>query len=285
MQRTTTTTTRQRTGKDTAQAKDASVTAPTYPLLRMTLVAMANLTAAYSTLLWVPTLMTETHPDTATTPQPLTSNSIQTLPSLPWTLVALFGFQTLVGLIQAQLHVLSVAVPSKKMSSKTNSSSSPFSAMSTSMAIGAVGALICHVFAVLFGAGLFYQAKETSQLASYLSLLTFYPASFVLGTDLKSWIRIYIHNSPQTYTEAALYCQGMMAIFGAWLGSIVIPLDWDRPWQAWPVPCVLGAFLFYCIGTVAGLVVSIVMRQRVARIEFGIDEHALKKESKKTKLA
>jgi len=63
----------------------------------------------------------------------------------------------------------------------------------------------------------------------------------------------------------------MMAIFGAWLGSIVIPLDWDRPWQAWPVPCVLGAFLFYSIGAVVGLVVSIVMRQRALRIEFGID--------------
>ncbi|KAF9908679.1 hypothetical protein EC991_009607 [Linnemannia zychae] len=138
------------------------------------------------------------------------------------------------------------------------------------MAIGAVGALICHIFAVLFGAGLFNQAKETSQLAVYLSLLTFYPASFVLGTDLKSWLRIFVHNSPGTYTEAAFYCQGMMAIFGAWLGSIVIPLDWDRPWQAWPVPCVLGAFLFYCIGTVVGLVVSIVMRQRAARSEFGI---------------
>lgn len=62
-----------------------------------------------------------------------------------------------------------------------------------------------------------------------------------------------------------------MAIFGAWLGSIVIPLDWDRPWQAWPVPCVLGAFLFYSIGAVVGLVTSIIMRQRALRIEFGID--------------
>ncbi|KAF9303403.1 hypothetical protein BGZ74_003804 [Mortierella antarctica] len=108
------------------------------------------------------------------------------------------------------------------------------------------------------------------QFACYLSLLSFYPASFVLGTDIKSWLRIFIHNSPETFTEAALYCQGMMAIFGAWLGSIVIPLDWDRPWQAWPVPCVLGAFLFYMIGTAVGLVVSIVMRQRAVRREFGI---------------
>jgi hypothetical protein len=145
-------------------------------------------------------------------------------------------------------------------------------------------------------------------------LLTFYPASFVLGTDLKSWQRIFIHNryyyptdhegnssiaylivniisngsflcifgSPQTYTEAALYSQGMLAIFGAWLGSIVIPLDWDRPWQAWPVPCVLGAFLFYSIGAVTGLVVSVLMRRQALKIEFGIDG-GVKKSTEKVK--
>ncbi|KAG0375284.1 hypothetical protein BGX24_009317 [Mortierella sp. AD032] len=173
------------------------------------------------------------------------------------------------GLIQWSLHSSSDSNKGAKKG-KSGDSSSVFSVLNTSIAIGAVGTLICHVFVVLFGAGIFSQARETSQLAVYLSLLTFYPASFVLGTDLTSWLRIFVHSSPGTYTEAAFYCQGMMAIFGAWLGSIVIPLDWDRPWQAWPVPCVLGAFLFYCIGTLVGLVVSIVMRQRTARSEFGI---------------
>lgn len=73
----------------------------------------------------------------------------------------------------------------------------------------------------------------------------------------------------------------MMAIFGAWLGSIVIPLDWDRPWQAWPVPCVLGAFLFYMIGTVVGLVVSIMMRQQAARREFLGEDYQQKQQNKK----
>ncbi|VDP12879.1 unnamed protein product [Onchocerca flexuosa] len=29
-------------------------------------------------------------------------------------------------------------------------------------------------------------------------------------------------------------------IFGAWFGAFVIPLDWDRWWQRWPIPCVFG---------------------------------------------
>ncbi|GJJ75197.1 GPI ethanolamine phosphate transferase 2/3 subunit F [Entomortierella parvispora] len=272
--------------------------APTYPLLRMTLFAMANLSIAYATLTVIPSLVVNSNfPALAEDGGDLkdkgernsSSNSgstLHTLPSLSWTLVALFGLQTVLGLIQAHLHATSNndrAAPrksgqgkKKKNSGTAALSTSPSSALSsslfgvlnTSISIGAVGSLICHVFAILFGAGIIHQAKETSQLACYLSLLTFYPASFILGTDLTSWLRVFIHNSPETYTEAALYCQGMMAIFGAWLGSIVIPLDWDRPWQAWPVPCVLGAFLFYMIGTVVGLIVSIVMRQRAARREF-----------------
>ncbi|KAH7942538.1 hypothetical protein HPB49_025022 [Dermacentor silvarum] len=34
------------------------------------------------------------------------------------------------------------------------------------------------------------------------------------------------------------------ALFGAWLGAIALVLDWDRPWQRWPTPCVVGSLLF-----------------------------------------
>ncbi|KAK3837342.1 MAG: GPI biosynthesis protein family Pig-F-domain-containing protein [Linnemannia gamsii] len=273
MQRTTATTRQGQANVDGIRNTSSTLAQPTYPLLRMSLVAMVNLAVAYATLTSIPSwLNTHTHQHAATTADHKhqgTSNNNNPLPSLSWTLVTLFGLQTALGLIQWSLHSSSDSNKNAKKG-KSGDSSSVFSVLNTSIAIGAVGTLICHVFAVLFGAGIFSQARETSQLAVYLSLLTFYPASFVLGTDLTSWLRIFVHSSPGTYTEAAFYCQGMMAIFGAWLGSIVIPLDWDRPWQAWPVPCVLGAFLFYCIGTLVGLVVSIVMRQRTARSEFGI---------------
>ncbi|KAG0056298.1 hypothetical protein BGZ83_005665 [Gryganskiella cystojenkinii] len=296
-----------------------AVATPTYPLLRMTLVAMLNLSVAYATLSLIPSfalnysnLSSSTSTgDSNATKENADNHShhgtgsiegLQTLPSLSWTILSLFAFQTVIGLVQAYLHQTSSASQPTKVrkpgqgkkkkgsssaagsataTGSSLSSTSLFGVLNTSISIGAVGTLICHVFAVLFGAGLVYQAKETSQLACYLSLLTFYPASFVLGTDVSSWLRIFIHNSPETYTEAAFYCQGMMAIFGAWLGSIVIPLDWDRPWQAWPVPCILGAFLFYMIGTMVGLVVSIVMRQRAARREFLGDDY--QEQVKKTK--
>ena len=38
---------------------------------------------------------------------------------------------------------------------------------------------------------------------------------------------------------------------GASCGGMVIPLDWDRPWQKWPIPCVAGAVAGFGVGVVA----------------------------------
>jgi len=37
-----------------------------------------------------------------------------------------------------------------------------------------------------------------------------------------------------------LFCCSIGPVVGAWAGSFPIPLDWDRPWQTWPVTCSLG---------------------------------------------
>ena len=142
-------------------------TQPTYPLLRMTLVAMCNLTVIYSTLIWIPTWLSSTHQTNQkldTTANNSTTIQNAPLPSLSWTLVTLFGLQTVLGLVQWSLHSSSQATSTnkgaKKSSKGSDSSSSVFSVLNTSIAIGAVGTLICHTFAVLFGAGIFKYASR-----------------------------------------------------------------------------------------------------------------------------
>jgi hypothetical protein len=46
---------------------------------------------------------------------------------------------------------------------------------------------------------------------------------------------------------------GWGASLGAWCGAMVIPLDWDRPWQKWPIPCVAGAVAGFGVGGVAAV--------------------------------
>jgi hypothetical protein len=178
-----------RSGSSSARS---TMAAPTYPLLRMTLVAMVNLSVAYATLTLIPSMALNNNllnfaKDDSTTKENIHDKSsssngsgtasvpdLHTLPSLSWTLVTLFAFQTMIGLAQAHLHNSSnvnhnpyttrkSGQGKKKKSTGTTASSSPsissssstslFGVLNTSISIGAVGTLICHVFAVLFGAG------------------------------------------------------------------------------------------------------------------------------------
>jgi hypothetical protein len=51
------------------------------------------------------------------------------------------------------------------------------------------------------------------------------------------------------------------AMLGAWLGAIPIPLDWDRPWQQWPLTCVYGVLSGSTLGHVAGIAVVAWMKK------------------------
>lgn len=35
----------------------------------------------------------------------------------------------------------------------------------------------------------------------------------------------------------------IIVLLGSWLGCFVIPLDWDRDWQRWPISLVVGAYI------------------------------------------
>ncbi|KAF9584773.1 hypothetical protein BGW38_005231 [Lunasporangiospora selenospora] len=220
-------------GPTTGPRSETSVEAPAYPLLRMTITAMVNLAVAYSTLLRIPMQIEDE-----------ARKLTDTLPSLSWTIVSLFILQTVIGLVLSYIHASNKAATRRtgsgaKRDSKSSSTWSAIYVVNISIAIGAFSVAIYHIFEILFGAAILEQAKETSQLACYLALLSFYPAAFILGTDLDSWLRVFLHSSPHSFTEVSLYCQ--------------------------------GAFAFYCVGTVVGLVTGIVMKYRTARREFGAD--------------
>jgi len=45
---------------------------------------------------------------------------------------------------------------------------------------------------------------------------------------------------------------------GGWLGAVPIALDWDRPWQAWPLTPLFGSLGGYIIGAALAFTFSIV---------------------------
>ncbi|GJJ14964.1 hypothetical protein Clacol_009234 [Clathrus columnatus] len=47
---------------------------------------------------------------------------------------------------------------------------------------------------------------------------------------------------------------------GSWLGTVPIALDWDRPWQVWPLTPAYGALIGYIVGLWIVLGVNIFLR-------------------------
>ena len=100
-------------------------------------------------------------------------------------------------------------------------------------------------FSILFGAGLFDEHEETFMLSALLTCLTVWPLLLHFGSQGALGMLLGVKPASGDYTPLAELLLGsvQLAVAGAWLGAFVLPLDWDRPWQAWPIPCSTGALL------------------------------------------
>jgi hypothetical protein len=61
---------------------------------------------------------------------------------------------------------------------------------------------------------------------------------------------------PKTPVEFALLGPSMGALGGAWLGAIPLALDWERPWQAWPLAPAFGAVFGAVVGALGALLLN-----------------------------
>lgn len=117
-----------------------------------------------------------------------------------------------------------------------------------------LGAMCFHGAAVLYGAPLLTNARQTHLWSLLMAALVTAPTACVLGLDAKAWRRLYARCSPSDASELALCIPAHGAVVGSWVGAWPIPLDWDRPWQLWPIPCVVGAVGGYALALVAAQV-------------------------------
>eukprot|EP00118_Oscarella_pearsei_P026752 m.909 g.909 ORF g.909 m.909 type:complete len:189 (+) comp5134_c0_seq1:40-606(+) len=112
-----------------------------------------------------------------------------------------------------------------------------------------IGSICFHVVAVLFGAPLLSSIKLTFLYSTLLSVMTVAPASVILREDSENWSRVLLASSPETCYECMLFVLWCCTLIGSWFGAAAIPLDWEKPWQNWPIPCAIGA----CAGHLIGL--------------------------------
>lgn len=105
--------------------------------------------------------------------------------------------------------------------------------------------LAYFVISVLFGAEFLGKTEETFMFSLMLSILTALPPCLHLGPNFALTAILGDDHSSMSPLSPVLQHVFRITLFGTWLGAFVIPLDWDRPWQEWPVPCCVGALMGY----------------------------------------
>lgn len=162
--------------------------------------------------------------------------------------VLLKGFITLIPLQLVYDYILLKNV--KKVSKKT---SFPLLIVS-SIVVSIILALPVYIMIVLFGAPFLSYNVETGLLCLHLSMLTFNPLLILFKFDYDQFMDIFkVDKIYKSIFMNPVLSASLMTLIGTWFGVLPIPLDWDRPWQQWPITLVIGAYL----GSIAGSLVSL----------------------------
>lgn len=104
------------------------------------------------------------------------------------------------------------------------------------------------VILVLFGAPVSILQQETILASFHITILAVQPMISELGLESGAWFQALGLQFPWT----DVYAGALGTVGGAWLGAVPIALDWDRPWQTWPITIIIGAYSGCIAGTLFG---------------------------------
>lgn len=122
--------------------------------------------------------------------------------------------------------------------------------------LGVAVALIAAV-CILFGAPILSDHLETATLAATIVTLTVAPFVLYLGatgTLQYLFCEGFELSAPvqRSYLDA-IHASAVFTLLGAWASSVVMPLDWDRSWQTYPIPNMCGAIGGHLLGSAYNL--------------------------------
>ncbi|XP_020578095.1 phosphatidylinositol-glycan biosynthesis class F protein [Phalaenopsis equestris] len=118
-----------------------------------------------------------------------------------------------------------------------------------------IGALVMAFGAIVLGApvGIRYLTR-TVYWSLLMSLFTFVPLTCTFGSSSADWHRILAHFKPEESLDALVSLPAYGSVIGAWIGAWPMPLDWERPWQEWPICVTYGAVAGYLVGALSSMV-------------------------------
>lgn len=115
--------------------------------------------------------------------------------------------------------------------------------------IAATGAVFLTT--VLFGAKALSHHRETFVFSCLFTVLTVFPVCLHKG--IQCVVQFLNGTQPEDVFTSVLAKNIQWTATGAWLGAVVIPLDWNREWQAWPIPCSFGALIGFSVAQIISI--------------------------------
>ena len=117
--------------------------------------------------------------------------------------------------------------------------------------------ITAHIMFVLFGAPLLNSALETTISAALTSSLIFCPSLALIGSDIMKWYQVIVCGKHNNNQERFVYMHSVSVVLATWISAVVIPLDWDRPWQEWPIPPAYGSVIGHCMALFGNSLLSL----------------------------
>ncbi|CAK5072586.1 unnamed protein product [Meloidogyne enterolobii] len=108
--------------------------------------------------------------------------------------------------------------------------------------------IVFHFLAFFFGAQIF--SFDTFLFALLLTTTTFLPLNISCSESAEKFWNCW-DNYPQTISQLYSIRVAFGSLIGSWIGVFVVPLDWNRWWQRWPICSVFGLFIFSLIGVLS----------------------------------
>lgn len=108
------------------------------------------------------------------------------------------------------------------------------------------------VICIFYGAPFLDSHEETLMFSLLIVILTVFPMCLHSGAN--TVLQLVNGVVPNDIFNKILFRNIQLTLLGAWLGAFVIPLDWDRDWQVWPIPCSSGALCGHLVSNIISFI-------------------------------
>jgi hypothetical protein len=129
------------------------------------------------------------------------------------------------------------------------------------------GIPVVFFIATCLGAPILLAWRESLWMSACISAWTVVPCCCYVGlTDASKWQLLFQHTSHPTHAIQFVRLPAVTVIVCAWMSAFFAPLDWNMPWQVWPIPCFycsFGGYMLGCLGVMCWAMWS--WRMRTAR--------------------